>query len=102
MLRYTLSYGECMGFPINFQKALEKGVKLIEWEKPAKLVDGKILQNLSHVENLGNCYSYFPHSRGALFPLDSHHMVYFIICEMYGFPNPFPISSIFQTNCKNR
>ena len=28
---------------------------------------------------------------GAFFPLDSHPMVYFIICETNGFPHQFPI-----------
>ena len=27
-----------------------------------------------------------------LFPLDSHSMVYFIICEIHGFPHQFPVA----------
>ena len=64
----------------------------IKWEKPEKLVPRKILQNPSYVENLWNWYSYFSHSMGAFFPLDSHSMVYFIICEIHGFPHQFPIA----------
>ena len=41
------------------------------WE----IVPGNILQNPLYVENLGNWYSYFSHSMGAFFPLDSHSMV---------------------------
>ena len=44
------------------------------------------------MENLGNWYSYFSHSVGAFFPLDSYFMVYFIIYEIYGFPLQFPIA----------
>ena len=44
------------------------------------------------MENLGNWYSYFSHSMGAFFPLDSHSMVYFIICEIHGFPHQFSIA----------
>ena len=35
--------------------------------------------------NLGKWYSYFSHDMGALLPLDSHLVVYFIIGEMHGF-----------------
>ena len=35
---------------------------------------------------------YFPLVWALFFPLDSHAMVYFIICEIHGFPNPFPIT----------
>ena len=56
------------------------------------LVRGNILQNPLYVEKLGNWYSYFSHSMGAFFPLDSHSMVYFIICEIHGFPHQFPIA----------
>ena len=43
-------------------------------------------------ENLGNWYSYFSHSMGAFFPLDSHPMVYFITWEMHGFLHQFPLA----------
>ena len=43
-------------------------------------------------EDLGNWYSYFSHSMGASFPLDSHYMVLFITWEMYGFSNQFTIA----------
>ena len=56
------------------------------------LVRGNILQNPLYVEKLGNWYSYFSHSMGAFFPLDSHSMVYFIICEIHGFPHQFSIA----------
>ena len=79
------------GFSHQFLIAWGKAGKPIEWEKPGKLVPGKILQNPSYVENLGNWYSYFSHSMGAIFPLDSHPMVYLIICEIHGFPDQFPI-----------
>ena len=73
ILWYTSSYGKCVGFPINF------------------LQYGKMQQNPSYREDLGNWYSYFSHSMGAFFPLDSHPMVLFIAWEMYGFSNQFPI-----------
>ena len=38
--------------------------------------NGKMQQNPSYRENLGNWYSYFYHSMDAFFPLDSHPMVY--------------------------
>ena len=41
--------------------------------------------------NLGNWYSHFSHSMGEFFPYDFHPTVYFIIWEMHGFPNQFPI-----------
>ena len=56
------------------------------------MVPGDILQSPLYVENLGNWYSYFSHSMGAFFPLDSHSMVYFIICEIHGFPQQFIIA----------
>ena len=59
----------------------EKTAKTIEWGKFGKLVPGNILENPLYVENLGNWYSNFSHSMDSLFPLDSHSMVYFIICE---------------------
>ena len=80
------------GFARQFPKACEIVGNLIEWEKPEKLVSGKILQNSSYLENLENWYSYFTHSMGAFFPLDLHSVVYFIICEMHGFPHQFPIA----------
>ena len=69
-----------------------KGRKAHRMEKPRKLVHEKILQNPSYVENLGNWYSHFYHRTGAIFPLDSHPMVYFIICEIHRFPHQFPIA----------
>ena len=58
----------------QFPKAWEIAGKPIEWEKPENLISRKILQNPSYVENLGNCYSYFSHTMGAFFQLDSHTM----------------------------
>ena len=49
ILWYTSSYGKCMGFPINFPQYR------------------KMQQNPSYGEDLGNWYSYFPHSMGAFF-----------------------------------
>ena len=66
----------------------EKTGKPIEWEKPGKLVPGKIIQNPSYVDNLGT----FSHSIGDFLPLDSHHVLYFIICEIHGLPHQFPIA----------
>ena len=43
-------------------------------------------------ENLGNWYSYFFHSTGPFFPLDSHPMVCFITWEIHEFPQQFPIA----------
>ena len=51
-----------------------------------------ILQNPSYDENLGNRCWYFSHSMGAFFQLDSHSIVYFIICEIHGFPYQFLIA----------
>ena len=70
----------------------EKTAKPIEWGRSEKLIPGNILQNPSHVESLGNWYSYFSYSMRAFFPLDSHTMVYFTICEIYGFPHQFPVA----------
>ena len=55
-------------------------------------IHGKMMQNSSSRESLGNGYPLFSLSLGSFFPLDSHAMVYFIICEIHGFPNPFPIT----------
>ena len=57
-----------------------------------KLVPGNIKQNPLYVENQGNWYSYFSHSMGPFFPLDSHSIVHFIICEIHGFPPQFSIA----------
>ena len=70
----TSAYGKCMGFPINFPQ------------------HGKMHQNPWYGENLGNWHSYFSHSMGAFFRLDSHSMVYFIICEIHWFPLPFSVA----------
>ena len=80
------------GLSHQFPIAWKKTGKPIEWEKPGKLDPGKILQNPSYVENLGNWYSYLSHSMGAFFPLDSHPMVYFMIYKIHGFPHQFLIS----------
>ena len=66
------SYGKYMGFPLNFPQ------------------HGKMQLNPWYGENLGNWYSYFSHSMGALFPSDSPPRVYFSIWEMFGFPHKFP------------
>ena len=63
-----------MGFPINFSHY------------------GKTQQNLLYGESMRNWYSYSSYSMGAFFPLDSHPIVYFIICEiMYGILHQFPM-----------
>ena len=80
------------GFSHQFPKAWEKAGKSIKWEKTGKLVPDKILQNPSYLENLGNWYSYFSKSKGAFFPLDSHPMVHFRICEIHGFSHQFPVA----------
>ena len=66
------SYSKCMDFPINFPRY------------------GEMQQNPLHGGSLGNWYSYFSHSLGVFFPLDSHPMAYFIRWEMHGFPHQFP------------
>ena len=71
---YTSWYGKCMGFPISFPQYR------------------KMQQNPSSRENLGNWYSYFSHSIDAVFPLDSHFMVYFITWEVHVFSHQFPIT----------
>ena len=73
ILWYTSAYGKCMGFPINFPQY------------------GKMQQNPWYGESLGNWYSYFSHSMGAIFQSDSHPMVYLIIREMHGFSHQFLI-----------
>ena len=73
ILWYTWAYGKCMDSPINFP------------------LYGKMQQNPSYGVNLGNWYSYFPHSMGDLSPYYSHPMVYLIIWEIHGFPHQFPI-----------
>ena len=83
---------EMHGSPRQFPKACEIAGKPIKWEESKKLISRKILQNPSYVENLGNWYSYFSHSMGTFFPLDSHSMVYCIICELHGFSHQFPIA----------
>ena len=49
-------------------------------------------QNPLYEQDLENWYSYFSHSMGAFFSLDSHPMVLFIKWEMHGFSNQFPIA----------
>ena len=80
------------GFPYQFPIAWEKAGNRIKWDKPGKLVPGKILQNPSYVKNLRNWYSYFSHSMGDFFTLDLHPMVYSKIREIHGFPHQFPIA----------
>ena len=63
----------CMGFPINVPQY------------------GKMQQNPWYGKSLRNWYSYFSHSMGAFFPLDSHPIIYFIIWEIHGFPHQFLI-----------
>ena len=63
-----------MGFPINFPHY------------------GNMQQNRLYGEKLGNWYSYFSHSMDAIFPLDSHFMVYFITWQMHVFSHQFPIT----------
>ena len=79
------------GFSHQFPIAWENARKLIEWEKPRKLVPRKILQNPSCVENLGN-WKYFSQSMGTFLPSDSHPVVYFTTWEMYGFSHRFLIA----------
>ena len=67
ILWHTSLHGKCMGFPINFPQ------------------HEKIQQHPTYGEDMGNCYSYFSHSMGAFFPLDSHPLVLFLTWEMYGF-----------------
>ena len=70
----------------------QKGRKAHRMGKAWKIGSGEILQNPSYVEKLGNWYSYFSHSMCAFFPLDSHPLVHFIICEIHGFPHQFPMT----------
>ena len=49
-------------------------------------------QNPSYGEKLENWHSYFSHSICTVFPSNSHPMVYFIACEMHGFPHQFSIA----------
>ena len=74
ILWYTSSYLKCMGCPINLP------------------LHEKMMQNSSSRESLGNGYPFFPLVWALFFLLDSHAMVYFIICEIHGFPNPFSIA----------
>ena len=92
ILWYTSSYGKSMGFLINFLKHGKRQENPSNGVKHGKLVPRKILQNPAYVENLGNQYLYFSHSIGDFFPLDSHPIVCFIICEIHGFPHQFPIA----------
>ena len=83
ILWYTLSYGKCMSFLIIFH-SLGKVRKTHRMGKAWKISPRENPQDPSHLKNLGNWYSYFSHSMGAFFQLDSHPMAYFIICEMHG------------------
>ena len=79
-------------FSHQFGIAWDKAGKPIRWEKFAKMIQMKILQNPSYVENLGNWQSYFSYSKSAIFPLESHPAVYSIICEIHEFPHQYPIA----------
>ena len=79
-------------FSHQFSIVWENTGKPNEWKKPEKLVPRKILQNPLYVEDLINWYSHLSHSMGAFFPLDSHPMVYIIICETHCFLHQFPIA----------
>ena len=81
-------------FSHQFPIAWKKAGKSTEWKKPGKLVHGKILQNPSYVEKLGKWDLQFSHSMGAFLPLDSHPIVYFIICEIHEFPHHHKIHQI--------
>ena len=48
---------EIHGFSHQFLIAWEKAGKSIKWEKPGRMVPGKILENPPYAENLGNWYS---------------------------------------------
>ena len=61
------------------------------WILPSIQQCWKMQQNPSYGDSLGNQYSYFSYDTSDFFSLDSHHMVYFIIWEMHGFPHQFPI-----------
>ena len=78
-------------FSSNFD-SMGKGRKTHQMGKAWEIGPGKILQNPSYVENLGNWNSYLSQSMGTFFPLDSHVMVYFIIGEIHGFALQFPIA----------
>ena len=64
---------EIHGFPHQFLIVRENATKPFVWGEPGKLV-----------------LTLFP-SMGAFFPYDLHPTVHFIIWEMHGFPNQFPI-----------
>ena len=81
---------ECVS--VSISQSMGNSRKTHWMVKPEKLISGKILENPSYEENLGNWFSYFSHSMSAFFQLDSHSMVYFIICEIHGFPHQFPIA----------
>ena len=74
MFWYTSSYVKCMGCPINLPF-------MGKWCKTHRA--GRAWEMDIH---------YFPLVWALFFPLDSHAMVYFIICEIHGFPNPFSIA----------
>ena len=89
ILWYTSSYGKCMGFPINFPQY-------------RKIQQNPSIQTKSiHGENLGNRYSQISHNIDAIFPLDSHFMVYFITWGMHVFCYQFPITWERQPNPSN-
>ena len=57
------------------------------------LVFSSIPHNFGKVsENHRNWFQYFFHKMGAFFPLYSHPVVYFIICEMHGFSHQSPMA----------
>ena len=63
---------------------MRKVWKIVSWKYPIKPIacgePGKLVLIL------------FP-QYGCFFPLDSHSMIYFVICEIHGFPLQFPIAS---------
>ena len=115
-----LSYGKCMGFPINFPqykcnrthgmgKVQETDTHTfpIVWvlfSHPMVYFSIWEMHGFSHRfptvwdnaikpivwGSLGHRYSYFSHSMGAFFSSGSHPMIYFSIWEMHGFPHKFP------------
>ena len=68
LMVYASSYGKCMGFFITFPQY------------------GKMQQKPSYAEDLGNWYSYFPHSMGAFFPFDSQRGILHYMGNTWVFP----------------
>ena len=68
---FTVQYGKCMDFSINFS------------------YHGKMQRNPSNWESLGNWYQFFPKIMDTFLPLGSHLMVYFTTREMHKFSYQF-------------